>query len=418
MLGGVAAGLADYFGVDPIVFRAAFVVLVFLGGIGIFLYLLAWLMIPPAGVGITQGGRLPTRLLGRLRNRPSWLGVILLVVGGALVASRLGIWHPTIFWGMALLVVGIALFREDRAWRGEPARAPVATPAGASGAAVSAPEAPPESGVLTQPGAAGDESTVAVLPPRLARWPFGPRQAAPSSPPRVPRERSSLGWLALGVALLGLGVAAVLTETKTVDLHVSQFFALALTVVGAGLLLGTWRGRARWLILPGLALVPLVLMASLIDVPIHGGIGSRYIRPESAARIQRTYELTAGDLVLDLSELRFGPGSVPVNVTVAAGRITILAPEHVTVDARAHAGAGGISLFGELEQRGIRVDETRRSISPGSTSTLVLNLRTGIGEVSVFRVRIEASPVEPGVGDSEQPTAPPPRPSPTDTGKG
>src|SRR6266516_7194563 len=163
-------------------------------------------MIPPAGAGMTQGGRLPTRLLGRLRGRPSWLGAILLVIGGALVASRLGIWHPTIFWGVALLVVGIALFREDRAWRGEPGHGPAATAAYASGVTAAAPEAPPASDIPTQPADVGAGSTAAVLLPRVARWPFGPRQAAPSSPPRVPRERSSLGWLALGVALLALGV--------------------------------------------------------------------------------------------------------------------------------------------------------------------------------------------------------------------
>jgi phage shock protein PspC (stress-responsive transcriptional regulator) len=411
MLGGVAAGLSDYFGVDPVVFRAAFVVLAFLGGIGIFLYLLGWLMIPPApGREGAERGRLPSRLLGRVRGRPSWVGVILLVVGGALVAGRLGIWHPTVFWGVALLAMGIVLFREDRAWT-EPGPAsvertavdPILTREGSLGEAAAS-----ESSL--QPFEGGEEARATLPPPpaaRIGRWPFGPRQAAPSSPPRAPRERSALGWLVLGAALLAPGVGAVITETKIAHLHVSQILALPLTVVGAGLLVGAWRGRARWLILPGLALVPLVLLASLIDVPIRGGWGSRYFRPDSVAGIQRKYELTAGELVLDLSSLKFGPGRVPVSVTVAAGNVTILAPERISIDARGHAGAGRVFLLG-LSERGIRLDANRTSSVQGSTTTLVLDLRTGIGEVSVYRVESESVPDVP----------PEPEPSPTDEGGG
>jgi phage shock protein PspC (stress-responsive transcriptional regulator) len=391
MLGGVAAGLSDYFGGDPVVFRAAFVVLAFLGGIGVFLYLLGWLMIPQdLGPADADRGRLPSRLLRRVRGRPSWVGVILLVVGGALVAGRLGIWHPTVFWGVALLAVGIVLFREDRTWT-EPVRAGVeqaATDPSLSQQNVSGPGtalAPerPEEVILptTPPGAA-----------RTARWPFGPREAAPSSPPRPPRERSALGWLVLGAALLAAGLAAVLTETKIAHLHVSQVLAVPLTVVGAGLLAGAWWGRARWLILPGLVLVPLVVLASLIDVPIRGGWGSRYFSPDSVAGIQRTYELTAGDLVLDLQSVTFGPGKVPVNVTVAAGNITIVAPEEVSIDARGHAGAGRIYLLGLTEQ-GIRLDADRIDSVPDSSTTLVLDLRTGIGDISVYRVANEGKGV-------------------------
>jgi hypothetical protein len=178
-------------------------------------------------------------------------------------------------------------------------------------------------------------------------------------------------------------------------------------VVGAGLLVGAWRGRARWLILPGLALVPLVLLASLIDVPIRGGWGSRYFRPDSVAGIQRKYELTAGELVLDLSSLKFGPGRVPVSVTVAAGNVTILAPERISIDARGHAGAGRVFLLG-LSERGIRLDASRTSSVQGSTTTLVLDLRTGIGEVSVYRVESGSVPDLPAE----------PVPSPTDEGGG
>ena len=49
MLGGVAGGLARYFGVDPMIVRIAFVVLTVFGGAGIPLYLAGLLLIPEEG---------------------------------------------------------------------------------------------------------------------------------------------------------------------------------------------------------------------------------------------------------------------------------------------------------------------------------------------------------------------------------
>jgi len=46
MIAGVAAGVADYLGVDPTVIRIVFVVLAFVGGTGLPLYLAGWLLIP------------------------------------------------------------------------------------------------------------------------------------------------------------------------------------------------------------------------------------------------------------------------------------------------------------------------------------------------------------------------------------
>ena len=46
MLGGVAAGLADYFDIDPTIVRVGFVALAFLGGLAVPLYLAGWLLIP------------------------------------------------------------------------------------------------------------------------------------------------------------------------------------------------------------------------------------------------------------------------------------------------------------------------------------------------------------------------------------
>lgn len=46
MLGGVAAGAADYFDLDVTAVRVGFVILALIGGIGLPLYLAAWFLVP------------------------------------------------------------------------------------------------------------------------------------------------------------------------------------------------------------------------------------------------------------------------------------------------------------------------------------------------------------------------------------
>ncbi len=45
-IAGVCSGVAKYFGIDPTVVRIAWALLVLLFGVGIFLYLVCWLLMP------------------------------------------------------------------------------------------------------------------------------------------------------------------------------------------------------------------------------------------------------------------------------------------------------------------------------------------------------------------------------------
>ncbi len=46
MIGGVCAGIAEYFGLDPTIVRILYVLMVFFAGFGILLYLILWLVMP------------------------------------------------------------------------------------------------------------------------------------------------------------------------------------------------------------------------------------------------------------------------------------------------------------------------------------------------------------------------------------
>lgn len=46
MIGGVCAGIANYFDIDPTIVRIIYVLMFFMLGTGILLYLILWLVIP------------------------------------------------------------------------------------------------------------------------------------------------------------------------------------------------------------------------------------------------------------------------------------------------------------------------------------------------------------------------------------
>jgi phage shock protein PspC (stress-responsive transcriptional regulator) len=46
MIAGVCAGLADYLELDPTIMRIAFAASIFLGSLGLWAYLIMWLVVP------------------------------------------------------------------------------------------------------------------------------------------------------------------------------------------------------------------------------------------------------------------------------------------------------------------------------------------------------------------------------------
>ena len=54
-IAGVCGGLGEFFNLDPVLFRVAFVVLAFVGGLGILLYMVLWLVVPGPATPVTSG---------------------------------------------------------------------------------------------------------------------------------------------------------------------------------------------------------------------------------------------------------------------------------------------------------------------------------------------------------------------------
>lgn len=56
-IGGVCGGLGEFLQLDPLLFRVAFVVFAFVGGLGILIYLVLWLVIPGPAVPLQGNGQ-------------------------------------------------------------------------------------------------------------------------------------------------------------------------------------------------------------------------------------------------------------------------------------------------------------------------------------------------------------------------
>jgi phage shock protein C len=67
MLAGVAAGVADYLGIDVTIVRIVLAVLVFVGGAGVPIYLAGWLLIPEEGADASIASELVSSLENRSR---------------------------------------------------------------------------------------------------------------------------------------------------------------------------------------------------------------------------------------------------------------------------------------------------------------------------------------------------------------
>jgi hypothetical protein len=200
-----------------------------------------------------------------------------------------------------------------------------------------------------------------------------------------PRPRSPLALYVCAAVLLSIGLLAVASRVAQLDVRPGQFFGAALTVIGIGLIVGAWWGRARILILLAVLLVPLAVTASFITAPLEGGIGDHRYVPVSAAEVQDEYRSLAGREILDLTELQTSPRTIHIAASVAVGQLVVILPEGASIELRSRVGAGDSYVLGSgdngtsLDNRYIRHRLNR--------TTYVLDLEVGIGQVFVTNSR-------------------------------
>ena len=183
----------------------------------------------------------------------------------------------------------------------------------------------------------------------------------------------------LGFALLGAVALAVLSS-----IHLwpspGNFWVLAALLIAV---LAWWRGRVM---LGIVAAVLVVLVAGLllaISVPVFSGVGNRNEAPASITSLHSKYTLGIGKLTLDFSGLQLPTGETFVKATVGIGDLHVIAPANATIDVSARAQAGDVVVLDHKDD-GTHVS-TRVVDRTGSGRVLVLDLKAGLGKVTVFR---------------------------------
>ena len=67
-IAGVCSGLADYFDLDPVLVRLAFILLLCVGGMGFIAYIVMWVMVPAGEATHPPSGRSRLHLSGKDRK--------------------------------------------------------------------------------------------------------------------------------------------------------------------------------------------------------------------------------------------------------------------------------------------------------------------------------------------------------------
>jgi phage shock protein PspC (stress-responsive transcriptional regulator) len=428
-LTGLCGGVAQHWGIDPVLVRIGWALLALSGGIGLVLYLAGWLLIPVEG----SDRALVADLFGEsVRRWPKELWITLVVVASLAMFAIFGSLSPFGI-GPAVVIAVIWYFgfykaRQSRADTG-PASAPTdfesATPSEPQPVQYPGPPTPFTQAAQAWQGrieehmrqAAPDGHTTAAppdewpsLPPAITPQPTSdpepsehtaflaqpdpvglyaePTPVTPVAPVKMSETKSAkrlrlVSLIVLGLTLSGLGVV----QGVGIALPLVAYLAAALLVIGLTLVAATWLGLARGLLPVG------VLLAIAILIVTAGG---PELRVPAEANYSRAYTTLAelpvagdsedfGKLSIDLSELAvMADASYTAHVDLGQIEVTVPKDAHVVVNYNADMGV--VRAYGEEVQAGSELtgQVDPQPAQPGQ-HTLTLNLSVDAGNIQVQR---------------------------------
>ncbi|GAA4236938.1 hypothetical protein GCM10022254_47740 [Actinomadura meridiana] len=393
VLAGVCTGIGRYTGIDPVVFRVGFAVLVLAHGQGVFLYVAAAVLMP-ARPGESA---LAERLLKRWFDAPAVLTILgaLLTAGvvfslfGAAVTDTVAL---LVVFGLALLVahsrgtdlVAVARSVPERltghppAPMPEPARAEAETATGL------------REGMIDLAAYSAAHTGAPPLDDHDTRDTGARETRSAKGAPRPERGGSPVAAITLlGAMAAGAAMIPVARGYPAPDAWLI-IMAPALAVVGFGLVLGGWF-RTRGLVAAGTVLTLAMLTTSVVrDAPQGAEYGEIEWRPTDAAQTNQVYKVGVGQGDLDLTSLTLAPGQrVTIVAEVALGGLDVTVPStaRVLVDARVTLGDLRVDhrTTGGPRAKVVRTLEPEGGQTGGEPPVIELRIRGKLSDVSVNR---------------------------------
>jgi phage shock protein PspC (stress-responsive transcriptional regulator) len=418
-VGGVAAGLARRWNLDPLLVRGIFVALTIVSGIGLLVYGLAWMLLPEDDGSI----HVQSALRGDVTAG--------LVGSGIFILLFLGVGGPDngpgpVWWGFPGLVILVLVGFGIWAWAtyGRTPARPPGTP-GHTGSGYPAtgavrPQGAPYTGgpAYGTPPPIGMRPPAAPIPPQPPRPGKARRDPATAASHRI--TRATLGLAVLAVAAIVI-VARTSGEIAGGDTSVLAF-AAALGVVATGIVVAGALGRRSgglapigWLLAVLLGVACVVASADLRSGDRLALVGDHDWRPTTAAEAEEDVNLGVGDGTLWLTDERILNGRnaadpVSAMAQLGAGTLTIVVPDDVPVE------VVGDIVGGQL----IRPDGSRERFDdnggddqpevvrtgPAAAPVIIVDARVGFGEI-VIETATSSRSSTPTVTPSVAPTATP-----------
>lgn len=373
---GVAGGLGEYFGVDPVLFRVLFATAAFFGGAGVLAYLLAWVAIPEQGTPHAP----IDRFVGELRRRrvPVWI-----VAGAAallLWAVAFSWWAPGPFFPvMIVVIVLVAIFGR----RGNRVRHDK-TGTGATGA-TGMDEAAPAGISLSK------DDTISAPDTERPTWMGETRQwMTEARTASRQRRRRAFPVRITGLSVLVLTLAVLAAVDAGTGIALPTYFWVTLGIVVVTLMVGLILRRTPWslatLIVP--AVLGLIAFGGT-SAQLHDGFGQREWTPTTAGAVQTDYELAFGQAILDLRHVTIDSART-VHITVAAGQVQIILPPTMNATVNANVRFGVVAVDGQefvpdghWHSRGVNVNRTVLPPTSATGAQLTIDVHLADGKIAV-----------------------------------
>lgn len=181
------------------------------------------------------------------------------------------------------------------------------------------------------------------------------------------------------MAMIVASAGALIDQLNGGRLHPEQWLGAAAVACGLGLLVGTVRGHARWLILPALLLAVAGYGAGVL-ARVGIGVGDAF----SDRTISIFDDTPGGELSTSIGagQVWIGIDGTPdelvtVDARVGFGNIDINANSDVAVEVRSEIDRGDARLYGQTQG-----DEVMR-LGPDREPDVIVLARVGVGQVNL-----------------------------------